>query len=874
MAFADTAQLTVQLDLKGNLKAGLRDASRAISGFDKATSNTQRSLSKFGSNIQRGVAVGLAATTAGFVGVVKAAADYESAFAGVRKTVEATEPQLQKLSDSFRRMSKEIPISAAELARLGEAGGALGISTANLEEFVRVTALLGETTDLTADQAATSLGTLSNVLKLTSADYSKFASALVALGNAGASTESQIIGITERSGAAAELVGFATEQTLAWGSAVASLGIEVEAGGSSLQTFYLGALRTVSSGDALSAAAKAGGVSVKELTAAIDKGGAALDRIAKKTGFDPKELKKFATTTEGLALMAEVAGTTGEAFKQAFEKDASGALTTFLQGLSKLKQGDQLSVLKELGFNDIRITRTLLGLAGNTKLLTDATALSNEEFRKNTALTKEAEERFNTFDSQLQKTKNHLTDIGITIGSKLLPKITPLLKRLNDFVGANQDKIAEFGDKLASGFETFADALGKVNWQPFIDGLKLTSQIAKTAIDLFMALPAEVKAVAIGAFAVNKVTGGLPTAIAKDAGSLLLQRFAERGSSPANPMWVATAGGLPGAPGAAGGKGGGIGGALKTGAKLAGGIGVAIIGIELLGELIKATSTPEQRAAAEANALDQNQRKRNPNFGKPTPVVITNRGFAAQQTAHFAQVTGQFSSQQAAHSAEINRADPAALVKLASTLGSRAVTTAFAAGFRQMVAALKSARKPADIAAAVKQAVAVTVKQGRGSAEGTKNVLAALKAQLKTTHDPATARILRAAIAQVERKIPGREFAQKQIQKADAILKSNQTGTRKIEELKGIEKSLRDRGLPKAAAQINAKIDQAKRAQVIASIAAGVKAATAINNKDLSVSVSVPVTNNVSIRSIINGYQVVSSYGHTAVARGAVRVIS
>ena len=40
---------------------------------------------------------------------VKAAIDYESAFAGVRKTVDATEEEFQEFSDGIIAMSKELP---------------------------------------------------------------------------------------------------------------------------------------------------------------------------------------------------------------------------------------------------------------------------------------------------------------------------------------------------------------------------------------------------------------------------------------------------------------------------------------------------------------------------------------------------------------------------------------------------------------------------------------------------------------------------------------------------------------------------------------------------------------------------------------------
>lgn len=810
MAFADTEQLTVQLDLKGNLKAGLRDASRAIKGFDKATSNTQRSLGKFGRNIERGVAVGLAATAAGFVGVVKAAADYESAFAGVRKTVTATEPQLKQLSEEFRQLAKTIPISASELARLGEAGGALGVPTDQLKEFVRVTALLGVTTNLTSDQAAESLGVLGNVLKLTGADYERFASSLVALGNAGASTETAIIEVATRAGAAGKLIGLAKDQVLGFASAAASLDPSgIEAAGTSLQKFFIDSTKAVASGG------------------------------------------------DKLKIFAKTAGVSAKAFAGAFNKDAGKALQDFLAGLGKLSKGDQLAVLEDLDFNDARITRTLLGLANNTELVSSQMDIANKAFKENTALTKEANERFNTFDSQLILTKNHLTDIAITIGPKLLPKITPLLKRLNDFVSANQDKISEFGDKLAAGFEKFADALGKVDWAPFIEGLRVTSEIAKTAIGLFMSLPAEVKAVAIGAFAVNKVTGGLPTSIAKDAGGALLQQFAARGSSPANPMWVATAGGLPGAPG---GKGG-IGGALKGLIPIA----VAAAAVEVAGSVAGVTrDSPNRTINNQGNIVravsDVGQKITALQAAEKQLAERAAGGdtFAAKQLAAVrSELTKLNLGGQAGHFSQLSPVAKDARQKddIVNLIQLQKGTNALLRDqFRQMVKGLKGAKNPAEIRSAVAAAVALVVGKGRGNVASTKGVLADLRAKLTLTDDPKTRAEIKAAIAKVERKVQGREWAQKQLAKADAILKSTASGARKIEDLKAIEGALLNRGLPAAAARIREKIDQAKQAQVAAAKSAGQQAAFAIRDKDLSVSIgptNITVNTRVSLRETI-----------------------
>ncbi len=62
------------------------------------------------------------------------------------------------LEKDIRQLARTIPISATELARLGETAGALGVHVEDIDEFVEVTAKLGITTNLTADQAADAFG--------------------------------------------------------------------------------------------------------------------------------------------------------------------------------------------------------------------------------------------------------------------------------------------------------------------------------------------------------------------------------------------------------------------------------------------------------------------------------------------------------------------------------------------------------------------------------------------------------------------------------------------------------------------------------------------------------------------------------------------
>jgi hypothetical protein len=145
---------------------------------------------------------------AGIAGAsLKAAADFQTAFAGVRKTVDATEPELAVMEQQFRDLALAIPLSVNELARLGEIAGALNIPKEAVVDFARVMAELGVTTDLTADAAAQSIGEIQTVFQTAGKETNNFASALVELGNNGASVESKILELANRIASAGKAVG-------------------------------------------------------------------------------------------------------------------------------------------------------------------------------------------------------------------------------------------------------------------------------------------------------------------------------------------------------------------------------------------------------------------------------------------------------------------------------------------------------------------------------------------------------------------------------------------------------------------------------------------------------------------------------------------
>src|SRR5690554_7933450 len=107
-----------------------REFDRSVSGLIK---NNRREMQTLGI---AGAAMG-AAVAGGFVASAKAAMSWESAFAGVVKTVDATAAELAVLEKGLRDMALEIPATHEELAGIAEAAGQLGeIGRASCRERV------------------------------------------------------------------------------------------------------------------------------------------------------------------------------------------------------------------------------------------------------------------------------------------------------------------------------------------------------------------------------------------------------------------------------------------------------------------------------------------------------------------------------------------------------------------------------------------------------------------------------------------------------------------------------------------------------------------------------------------------------------------
>lgn len=379
-----------------NAEVKLETYNKRLKEIDSQLNNTGKKIEEFGTKVEnvgnkiegagKKMSAFSAATATALVASAKSAIDFEDAFAGVEKTVDGTEEQMAELKQGIRDMSKEIPSTTTEISAVAEAAGQLGIKTEDILSFTKVMIDLGNSTNLSAEEAASSLAKFANVTKMSASDYDKLGATIVALGNNFATTEADIVEMATRLAATGELAGLSQSQILSLATAMSSVGIEAEAGGSAMSKL------------------------LKQI------------QVACETGSD--DLKDF----------AKVAGMSVDDFKKAFEKDAVSALTAFISGLNDTERNGKsaISILDDMGITEVRLSNTILSLANASDVMTEAVKLGSEAWEDNTALTDEANKRYSTLKSRITVAINKIKDIAITLGNKLMPSIEKVIDKIED----------------------------------------------------------------------------------------------------------------------------------------------------------------------------------------------------------------------------------------------------------------------------------------------------------------------------------------------------------------------------------------------------------------------------------------------------------
>ncbi|HFE9852150.1 TPA: phage tail tape measure protein [Enterococcus faecalis] len=423
-------------------------ATGAIYNASEKMISSGQKMEKVGVALTKGITLPI---LAGAAAVTMAAVKWESDFAGVKKTNDEVVDSTGKvvysykdLENGLRGLAKELPSSHTEIANVAEAAGQLGIKTKNVVGFTKTMIDLGESTNMSAEEAATALARLANITGMPQTEFDKLGSVIVDLGNNFATTESEITAMGLRLAGAGHQVGMSEAQIMGFAAALSSVGIEAEAGGSAFSKVMVQMQLAVENGAnafaGLESLSQQTGVSMEQVSSAVRNGGKELKNTAGAMGLTSKELKtmhKEATDASGkLNDFAEVAGMSAEQFSKAFKEDASGAIIKFIEGLGKTKEHGQsaIAVLDDMGITEVRLRDNLLRAAGASDVFKSAVDRGTKAWGQNTALTEEANKRYETTESQLKMLKNEAVDVGITFGG-------PLVKALRDVLQATKPMI-------------------------------------------------------------------------------------------------------------------------------------------------------------------------------------------------------------------------------------------------------------------------------------------------------------------------------------------------------------------------------------------------------------------------------------------------
>ena len=387
-----------------------------------------------------------AAATGALVASAKAAVDFETAMTGVKKTNDELVDSngnviisYDDLADSIKQMATETASSKEEIATVMEAAGQLGVGTKYLSDFTKTMIMLGDSTNLSAEEAASGIAKFANVTQMSLNDADKLGSVIVDLGNNYATTEQDIMNMATRLSGAGHQIGLTEAQIMGFATALSSVGIEAEMGGSAFSKAMIKMQVAVETGDeAVKNLQARSGKTLRELELMASNDSKSFKELAQSLGMTTKEMQATITAGNNLNDFAKVANMTTDEFVSLYRKDAPEALQAFISGLGDVEGHGQttIAMLQEMGFTEVRLRDTLTRLAGSGNLVTDAISTANTAWAENTALTDEAEKKYGTMAAQMQQTKEKLSNIGIEIGERLLPYVDRGLDAIDRVISA------------------------------------------------------------------------------------------------------------------------------------------------------------------------------------------------------------------------------------------------------------------------------------------------------------------------------------------------------------------------------------------------------------------------------------------------------
>lgn len=330
----------------------------------------------------------IAGSAGGMAVVAKAAMEFETAMAGVKKVVDGTPEQMSRLSKEIKDLSVELGMTATEVAQIATMGGQLGVPIDKLGEFTTMAGQMAVAFGMSAEEAGNAAAKLANVFNMPIEQVGELGDVINTLGNNMAAKEREIVDAMLRVGGTARQFGLAKEEVAGLTAAMIALGKPPEVASTAINAL------------------------LTKLQTAQNQG----------AGF-----------ADGLKMI----GTSADEMADNIAQNPQQALSGFLEKLGQLddRQRSMVSV-KLFGAEYADDINLLVGSLGTYNqalgLATDKTATAG-------AMQKEFQAQMDSAAKKVTQAKAELMALAINIGQHLLPIIGATAEAVGDMAGTLAD---------------------------------------------------------------------------------------------------------------------------------------------------------------------------------------------------------------------------------------------------------------------------------------------------------------------------------------------------------------------------------------------------------------------------------------------------
>lgn len=383
------------VDRTGRVLAGVGNKLDAV---NRKTMMATRLQSEMFSRLGHLAAVALpAAAMYEMVRATDKAADFQEALFKIEKKSGATKEQMAALGNEIKSLFTDMPVkSIEEMATAFERGAAAGIPLDDLREFAKLTLMIADGWDTTAEDTANFMAGFNKGLGIPIDKMEAFASLINDLADSGIADEKDIADFLDRAGASLKNFGLTPEQIAAYGAAMLNIKIPAEVAARAMDTLS--------------------------------------GKLLAPENLSPKSRTALTAVVGDLKSFSKLSG-----------NEKLVRFMKSLQGMTNQRKASLLGALLGEGFDDeiMRVVSAYDEVERNQGMVAKHMANASH------SVTQLYEKQQGLFNKQWQVLKNNIADVEQSFGERLLPMATKFVEEMNK--GFKNQRDYEAGKQKTSG---------------------------------------------------------------------------------------------------------------------------------------------------------------------------------------------------------------------------------------------------------------------------------------------------------------------------------------------------------------------------------------------------------------------------------------